>query len=283
MEQLARAGYIKVAGFIFGMLEWVYHTAITANNLAAFYEEYLLVKQDNQYARKGRSIDIATIKHYYLVSYHRQPNVKAACSLGYVSFQEKKYKKALFYYKKALKIKESPQLFFNIAVQYVYLEQYDRALFYLSKGQPFLTYEAKKQADLLLIYIHSVNGNKYLAREYFRDYINTNKSVDMDLLHLAYLCQEYDYIDRNCLSISRDSNLQIKDVEIVVRTLYMVGKEKLVTYFIGQCIVNPHYLGQGEWEQQCQKVLQMTEMKELPLYIPKLYLEPILHKKMYIK
>ncbi len=283
MEQLARGGYIRVARFIFRMLEWVYHTAITANNLAAFYEEYLLAKRDSQYENKWKRIDITTIKHYYLVSYHRQHNVKAACSLGYLSFKEQRYKKALFYYKKALKIKESPQLFFNIAVQYLYLEKYDHALFYLSKGQPFLTHEAKKQADLLLIYIHAVNGDKFLAREYFRDYIKTNQSVDMDLLHLAYLCQEYDYIDRHCLSISRDSSLQIKDVEVVICTLRMVGKEKLVAYFIRQCIINPHYLGQDRWEKQCQKVLEMVEKKELPQYLPKLYVEPIIHKKMYIK
>ena len=279
IERLARVGYTKLAEFIFTMFEWLYHTAVTANNLAAFYEEHGITIRHFHFNRIESNIDV--VKYYYTISYQRKPNVRAACSLGYIAFQNERYREALFYYKKAFKIRKRPELYYNIAVQYSYLKQFEKAVPYLNKAICSLRGGYKRQASLLLIYVYAMLGYMQLAKEHYRNYISTYKEVDMDLLQLAFICQEYDYIDRNCLALSNEVGLRITDVEVVLRSLYLVEKKKLADYFLKKCLSNPSCYDKEQWEKQCQEVSEKISGNNNQEYIPSLQVNPILHKKMY--
>ncbi len=261
------------------MFEWLYHTAVTANNLAAFYEEHGITIRHFHFIRIESNIDM--VKYYYTISNQRKPNVRAACSLGYMAFQNESYREALFYYKKAFKIRKRPELYYNLAVQYSYLKQYEKAVPYLNKAIRSLRGEYKRQASLLLIYVYALSGCIQLAKEHYRNYISTYKEVDMDLLQLAFICQEYDYIDRNCLALSKENGLRIIDVEVVLRSLYLVEKNKLADYFLKKCLNNPTCHDKEQWMKQCKEVLEKVNSNNSQEYIPDLQISPILHKKMY--
>ena len=262
------------------MLEWWYHTAITANNLAVFYEEYG-INVSNTQKSLYRDVNIDTVKHYYRISYHRRPNIKAACSLAGLAFEEKEYMQALFYYKRALRIKKRPELFYNLAIQYSFLKKYDCAITCLNKALLGLKPTYQREATRLLIYVCCMGGYKNLARDHFRHYVKSCGEPDLDLLHLAYICQEYDYIDRYCMTLSGERDLEVIDVELVIHALYLVEKKKLAKYFLEKCLKNSHYVGKAEWVEQCENVIEKAERGVFLEYSPVLELEPIAHKKMY--
>ncbi len=262
-------------------LEWFYHTAITANNLAAFYEKYGIVKFLNLSDKDEKNKVIAKARCYYEISYKRRPNVKAACSLGYLAFQKEKYKAALYYYQRALQIKKRPELYYNLAVLHIYLKQYDRAIRYIRKALPTIKKVYQQQACKSLIYVYAMGGYRHLAREHFQRYIDIYKEADVELMYIAYACQEYGYIDKNCLSLAGEGKLDIRDIEIVLHTLYLVGKEKLGIYFLDKCMAHPYSVGKEDWIKLCNSVLEKVKRKEYLEYISDFHTELILHKKMF--
>lgn len=280
IELLAKAGYKKIAAFLYRMLEWFYQTPVTANNLAAFYDIYEIKFHKGTDNDSDSNVLYGKMKHYYTLSYKRDPNGKAASSLGYLAYQEKDYKKALYYYKKTLALHKRGENYYNVAVQYTYLQQHDQAIRYMLKALPHLKPGYQRDATMLIGYLYGIGGYESLAREYFRTYISSNMKPELDLFYVAFVCKEYDYIDRYALSLCRDSNLHLEDVELILRTLFMVGKERLADYFLTLCMNQPGKAG-DEWTQECQAILQHIRESRQEYYLPRIQIEPILHKKMY--
>ena len=224
---------------------------------------------------------MAKAKHYYVVSYKRKPTVKAACSLGYLAFQEKRYKAAVLCYKRALIIKKRPELYYNIAIQYIYLKQYDQAIAYLNKALNNISQTYQKQAGKMLIYIYAISGQRYLAREQFQRYIQSYDELDIDMFYIAYMCQEYDFIDRNCLMVCKERELEIQDVELVVYVLHLVGKDKLTQFFLDKCLSYNPRASYEDWSHQLPELLERVKRENVQEFHPDLRTEPILHKKLF--
>ena len=268
-KQLADAGYSKAARTIFRTLESLYHTGITANNLAAFYETY----------SKNAS---RQVKHYYHVSFKRRPNIKAACALANIAFNEKQYKQALHYYKIAYHIRKRPEICYNIAVQYNQLTEYRKAIFYISNAIPNLRERYLRDAYVLVVYMYAIIGDKVKAREYFDRYIICYGEADIDLMYLAYLCERYDYIDRHCLSLSQKEEFTLHDAALVIWVLKLLEKGKLAEYFVDKLARNPFYCGNIHWMKQCWEVYERLEEEKVFIYQPALHIDIIKHSKFYM-
>lgn len=280
-EKLAESGYIYGAGLIFKSLEWFEHSFITANNLAAFYEKYGRKELSAVGNKKNRPIKKDVIR-YYSLSNKRRQNVRATCSLGYISYGNKNYHRALGYYKRALQLKKRAELYYNVAIMYFYMGKYSQAIRYIKKAIPGLKQNYQKEACLALIYIYGVSGYRDLARKYFRKYIDTYDERNVDLLYVAYVCQEYGYIDQHCFTLCKEEDFTLQDAELVIRVLSMVGKEKLANYFFQKWRKQRKSKESILESQYCNQVYEKVVQQCKEEYLPLMHPDPILHKKYYL-
>lgn len=279
-DKLSKSGYIRGAGIVFKTLECLYHSSITANNLAAYYEEYGRSERYIKRKKRGYSVDNDVVR-YYRLSNKRRRNIKATCSLGYISYRNQKYYHALGYYRRALKLKKRAELFYNVAVMYFYMGKRSQAIHYFNKAIPELKRSYQKEACLALIYIYAVSGYKELARKHFRQYIDTYDERNIDLLYVAYVCQEYGYIDQNSFAFSQEEDFTLQDAELVIRVLFMVGKEKLAHYFFYKWMEKKRETEDNQWMGQCNEVYQFIANQNREAYVPCMNVDPILHRKFY--
>lgn len=276
---LAKNGHMEAAKTIFTILEVTYKDALTTNNLASYYDERYDWKTKSRHKEESRIIRL------YKKSMQRQENVKAACSLGTIYFKKKQYRVSSYYYRKALKRKQRPELYYNLGLIYFYEGEYEKAIRLIKKAIRGLKVQYQYEAMIALIYMYSIIGSKEIARLYFYKLVHKYKRRDVDLLQLAYACEEYSYIDQNCLSLLREKFFTVEDVEVVLIVLFGLGKEKLAKYFMQRVLEeyekNPE-LSQRDKVQYLfcyQKVRQLQISERRASF----RLEVIPHKKFYVK
>lgn len=275
--KLAKNGHLEAAKTIFTLLEITYRDALTSNNLASYYEEVYYKKQSPNHKEKNRVIRL------YKKSLQRQENIKAACSLGAIYFKKKEYRVSSYYYRRALKRKQKPELYYNLGLIYFYEGEYEKAIRLIKKAIRQLDAEYQYEALIALIYMYSVLGSKEIARLYFHKLVHKYKKFNVDILHLAYACEEYTYIDQNCLPLLREWFFTVEDVEVVLIVLFALGKEKVAKYFMRRVIEENERNRTLTEREKMQYVICYQKVREFhrPEGQMGFHIDVIHHKKFY--
>lgn len=275
---LAKNGHIEAAKTIFTVLEYTYSSALTSNNLASYYEE---VYYRNEKPTKRQTKHIIEL---YKKSLKRKDNIKAACSLGRIYFKKKQYRVSSYYYRKALKRKQKPELYYNLGLVYFYEGSYDKAIRLIKNAIRELKIEHQYEALIALIYMYSTIGTKEIARLYFHKLVSRYKEYDVDMLHLAYACEEYNYIDQNCLPMLRQWFFTVQDVEVVLTVLFGLEKEKVAKFFMRRVIEENEKCAKLTEREKLQYIMCYQTIKEFhePKHKMGFHIDVIPHKKFYI-
>lgn len=266
---LRKAGKISLSKGIYWSLEFKNRSALTANNLATYYKEE---NEDKYYKR--------CIK-LYEKSLHRKENVKAACSLAELYFKKERFDEAIKFYNLAYKRKKNPQILYNLGIVLFYNKNYVDASKRIKEAMVVLPKGYQYDALIALIYMYSKIGNSKKAREYFYALIEKYSYKDLDLLHLAYACEAYEFIDTYCFSLLRECIYSKEDAKLVFVVLKRMGKDKVAHYFLERLLEEMEE-SRRETEQFSYHQIYCNVMEiEEPTYEPILQLHIIKHKPMY--
>lgn len=277
VHRLAKKGYYEFAKYVCWYLETRNRTSITANNLAAFYEyEYGEASTESKENRKK-------IIKLYKRSLKRSKNVKAACSLGLLCYQDKEYKEAIYYYRMALDRKKYPEIMFNLSILYQLEGEYKKSIYYVKQALSGLSETYVYQANVLLCYLYLCNGEVSKAKHRFCLITDSFRELDIDLFYLAYLCEEYSYIDENCFSLIREWKLSEEDAKVIFHTLHLLKKEKIAKYYLKRLLEEAKSNTESITESRPDYTRAYKEIVEQKkeLEISKLHIDLILHNPFY--
>lgn len=266
---LRKAGKRSLSKGIYWSLELKNRSALTANNLATYY------KEENEVKNYKRCIKL------YQKSLHRRENMKAACSLAELYFKTGRLDEAIKFYNLAYQRKKNPQILYNLGIVLFYKNNYVDASRLIKESMVVLPKAYQYDALIALIYMYSKIGNVRIAREYFYALIKKYSYKDPDLLHLAYACEAYEFIDTYCFPLLRECTYSKEDAKLVFVVLKGLGKDKVAHYFLERLLEEMKGNSSGTDQFSYQQMYCTVMEAEEPTYEPRLQLHIIKHKPMY--
>lgn len=188
------------------------------NNLGAFIIEFGDTINNN--------IDLKEkAKNYLQKALDKGENAFSYMELANVFFIEKKYDIAVKYYNKALKLRETLVTFNNLAVSEYYCGEYDKAIKHLRNAYKMSNGEIDVISELY-IFMLSKKGEVDSARKILEIlYKNPKYCWSVNILYLAFGCEDYKFINENYLKILNENMLE-KELCKALKYVFVKKKNK---------------------------------------------------------
>lgn len=153
--------------------------------------------------------------------------------LGDLFLSKRKYRSAILYYVDALKQDASYGCYYNLAQCYYYLQDYNNMNQCLAKAVRDERFSDREMANLLELFGFScalIGEKKQAAHVLNLLQKNSEYSNHLDMLKLAYMCEEYSFIVDHYKRIFDEWMIEANDYKIVYQAITKVRMNSINEY-----------------------------------------------------